>query len=949
MNFQSIEKKWQKAWEKAGIYEADPEKRKKFFTSLVIPYVNGDIHIGHSFTYARTDVYARYKRMLGYNTLLAQGFHATGEPILGAIERLRNNDESQIATFKAFGATDRDMDNFRKKGAEYSALFWSKTITESARKMGFSIDFRRAFITAIQPAFSRFIEWQYNTLRKKGYVVQGTHPVIWCPHCQSPTGDHDRLVGEGESLKEFVWVKFRLKNSDLILIAGTTRPDALLGQTNLWVDPASTYKIVMVNNEKWVVGKEAVNKIEDQLDIKAEVVGDITAHDLIGKWAKGPIVDYELYILPASFIDATVGSGIVYSALEDPTDLLELRKLQSSPELIKKYNLNNEVVAKIEPISIINVPGMGDDLGDDIAKEFGVKSHEDKDNLEKAKGELNRRVFRKGVMKENCKKYAGMTVPAAQAVINKDLLVSRDIAMLHELTGRVVCRCTTECVIKLVKNQWFIKYSDEKWKNRVRYAMKKIKIMPEEARNNFENTIDWLKDKACTRKTGLGTKLPWDKEWIVETLSDSTVYMAYYTIAKTINEKKIPAEKLTDEVFDYVFLSKGDPKAVAKNSRLPVGVIMEMKKEFEYFYPLDFRNSAKELVQNHLTFFIFQHVAIWPEKYWPKSIGVNGFVGVEGEKMSKSKGNIIPLRKLIEDYGTDLTRLNIAASSEGIDDADWRAENVKSLRQRYDFLFETAKNIGKAKGRNAGNAELYLSSRIQSIVSSATESCENLKFRTASQYALFESTNAIKWYLRRVGGVKNADRKVLEKSLSIIVRLLAPFTPHLCEELWHTLGGKGFVSVARWPEYDKNDTDLEAEMSEGLVQQVLDDVENIQKIAGIKPKKIALFVAEDWKFNVYGVMLRNKNKSINEITNEIMRSDARKYGKATLNFIHSAYRKINELKTVIPRKSQLEILEEAKGFMQRETNCTIEITDASKSENQKARQATPQKPGILLE
>src|SRR3989338_483163 len=109
MDFQKIEKKWQNKWDKAKIFEADVDlKKKKFFTSLIIPFVNGNIHIGHSFTYTRSDVYARFKRMQGFNTLLAQGFHATGEPILGTIERLKEKDQSQIDTFLLFGATKKD-------------------------------------------------------------------------------------------------------------------------------------------------------------------------------------------------------------------------------------------------------------------------------------------------------------------------------------------------------------------------------------------------------------------------------------------------------------------------------------------------------------------------------------------------------------------------------------------------------------------------------------------------------------------------------------------------------------------------------------------------------------------------------------------------------------------------------------------------------------------------
>src|SRR3989338_7159025 len=101
IDFKKIEKKWQNKWASKKLFEANVDKkRKKFFTSNIIPYVNGNAHIGHSYTFTRTDVYARYKRMQGFNTLMAQGFHATGEPIVGTVERLQKNDKSQIETYK---------------------------------------------------------------------------------------------------------------------------------------------------------------------------------------------------------------------------------------------------------------------------------------------------------------------------------------------------------------------------------------------------------------------------------------------------------------------------------------------------------------------------------------------------------------------------------------------------------------------------------------------------------------------------------------------------------------------------------------------------------------------------------------------------------------------------------------------------------------------------------
>lgn len=948
MDFKKMEKKWQKTWEEKKVFEANVEKREKFFITFPYPYVNGAPHVGHSYSSLRTDAYARYKRMKGFNVLYPQGFHATGEPILGVIERLKKNDKVQINTLKMFGAKDSDIARF-KKDTKYLVNFWVKHWIKDLKDAGFSIDWRRKFITTqLTPQYSRFVEWQYNTLKKKGYVIQGTHPVIWCPHCQSPTGDHDRLVGEGESPVEFTILKFKFK--DMYICAATLRPETVFGQTNMWVNPDVEYPIILVNEkEKWIASKECSEKLKDQLK-KVETVGSIKGTEMVGKYCTAPMINKEIIILPSKFCDPKIGTGLVTSVPSHaPFDWQALEDLKKNPSELEKYGINPGILKRLEPISIIKVEGFGEHPAKEVVEKLGVKNQEDFDKLKEALRIIYKKEHHTGVMKENCIEYAGMSVEDAQAQMKRKLMDGGLADIIWETTDRVVCRCTTLNHVKILENQWFLKFSDEEWKKLARKCVSKMAIYPDEARNNFENTIEWLKDKACTRKTGLGTPLPWDKSWIVETLGDSTIYMAYYTIASTVNAKRIPAKKLTDEVFDYIFLGKGNAKAAAKNSGLNMKIINDMKKGFEYFYPLDLRNSGKDLIQNHLTFFIFHHVAIFPEKHWPKGISVNGFVNVEGEKMSKSKGNIIPLKDLLDIHGADLVRINIISSAEGIDDADWRAENIKGIRSRLEFVYDIASQMKNARHAKIRNIDLYLQGRMQKIISESTENFEQLKFRTAVQSALFEATNELKWYMKRVGGVKNANKKILKDYVSSIARLLAPMTPHLCEEIWRKLGNKGLVSLAKWPAANKKLVNAEAEIAEGFLAGIIDDVDEIKKIARVTPKNISVFVANDWKFKIYEIVLKSKDRDINTITKEIMATDMRRYGSATIAFIQGLYRKKNELKAILDRKTQFEFLNESKHFLEKELGCKIEIIDAEESENPKSKAATPQKPGILLE
>jgi len=822
INFKKIEKKWQDKWERKKVFEPEiDKKRKKFFGTFPYPYVNLSPHIGHFYSLMRLETFSRYKRARGFNVLFPQAWHATGSPIVAAANRVKEKEPKIIASLKREGFSDKEIKEFVKP-EHWIKVFGKKWIND-LKAMGCSIDWRRNFITtSLNPPYDNFIKWQFRKLKKKGYVEKGKHPVVWDPKTNMPVGDHDRVKGEGETPQDFIWCKFKMKNSDLILMAGTTRPDALYGQTNLWVDPKGDYVIVKVKDEKWVVGREVVEKIKEQYAEDIKIIKKISPKELIGKWVKGPLVNRELHVLPAYFIKSDVGSGIVYSALEDPVDLYELEKIQSSSDLIKEFKLDKKEVERLKPIDIIKVPGMGSNLGKRIGEEFGVKSSEDVHLLEKAKGELNRRVFRKGVMMGNCGKCAGMTVPKAQEFLKKNLVKDKESIMFYELTGEVVSRSLTECIIKVVSNQWFIKYGDKKWKKQVHDALKDVKLYPEIVREQFEYVIDWLRDWACTREYGLGTRLPFDEKWLIESLSDSTIYMAYYTIAHLI--KKLKIKEVNDELFDYVFLGKGKGKKEWK----------KLKEEFEYWYPLDFRNSGKDLVQNHLTFFLFNHTAIFPKKYWPKSIGVNGWVKVEGEKMSKSLGNLIPLREMKEKFGADVSRLTILNGGEGLDDPNWDSRFAENLNKKFEHIFSLVKNYGKGENKT-GKIDEWIENKLSVHVNDATKFMEGTLFRSAIQKIYFELVSDIKWYLKRTN---KPNKKILNKVIESLIILMQPFTPHLAEELWEKIGKKKLVSLEKWPEFKVK----KFEDTEALIKKLLEDVNNIKRILKKDKAKVYVYV-----------------------------------------------------------------------------------------------------------
>ncbi len=945
MDIREIEEKWVKKWEEAKIFEADVDNRPKIFVTFPFPYMNGPLHIGHAFTSTRVDIYARFKRMQGYNVLFPWAWHLTGEPIAGAAKRLAEGDPEQIRIFKEI---DEVPEEELKKFTDpvYMAKYYIKESKEVVKKLCHGIDWRREFTTTdLHKPFSKFIEWQYLTLREKGYVRKGTHPVVWCPHCKSPTGDHDRLKGEGVSPTEFILLKFRVDDS--YLVAATLRPETIFGVTNMWLKPGVNYVKAKVDGEKWILSKEAFEKLKEQKD-KVEFIEEINSDSLFGKYAVSLLDNRKVPILPATFVDTSIATGVVMSVPSHaPYDYVALEDLKKADEsYLSKYNISKEIIEKIEPISLIKLSGYGEHPAIEIVKKMGIKNQED-ERLEEATEIIYREEFYKGILKENTGKYANKKVNEVKKELISDFISQGIADRFYDLTEEVICRCKTKCLVKVLKDQWFLKYSDKEWKAKVKEALKKIKILPEEARRDFENVVDWLEDKACARKTGLGTPLPWDKEWKVETLSDSTVYMAFYTISKTIYEKNINPESLSKEVFDYIFYGKGNKNEISKKSGISTEVLDEMRKEFEYWYPVDLRVSAKELIPNHLTFYIFHHVALFEDKI-PRIIGVNGMINIEGEKMSKSKGNFITIKKALKLYGASTLRASLMYLAEGLKDPDFRHKFAESMKNNLISFYEQILDVINLKEyrREKKLIDDWLLSIMQKHIKNTVENLEELNTRSAFQSAFFDMWQSFKWYIRR----DMINKEVALEFIDNWLRLLAPYIPALCEELWEKLGREGFISLAKYPEPNEKLIRKDLELGEEEIATVIEDIENIIRFKNIKPRKIVLYVAEDWKWKAYmkvAEKLKNKEKiNIGDIVKEFENK------KDVAKYLQTLLKSLDKVRTDIVYVDELRILSEAKDFLEKEFNCKFEIYRSDEAEYDpmnKAKLSSPLKPAIYIE
>jgi leucyl-tRNA synthetase len=863
-----IERKWLQKWEEAHVFEADPDKaRQKVMVTFPYPYMNGPLHVGHAFTASRVDAYARFKRMQGFNVLWPWGWHWTGQPLLGASQRVARGDKDYIRVLREVdGVPEAELAKF--VDPLYMAQYYTNEGRVAAKRIGFSVDWRREF-TTVWPTYQKFIEWQYKNLKEKGYVTRGTHPVVWCPKDQSPTGDHDRQVGEGVTPEEYTLIKYRLDGTTF-LPAATFRPETIYGITNMWINPDATYVEAAVNNENWIVSQEAAEKLKEQ-EKKVHIHRVFKGRELIGKSFENPVTKERFPILPGWFVDPKVATGVVYSVpAHAPFDWLALKDLQQKPEVMRDFGVDPQVVLQIKPISIIKVDGFGDFPAVEIVEQMGVKDQHDP-KADEATNALYKKEFHSGVLKANCGPYAGKSIREVKDELIADFRKLGAADSMYDLPEPVVCRCMTQCIVKILSDQWFLNYSDAQWKESAKQVVAQMKIYPDQARTNFYTVIDWLREWACARTTGFGTPLPWGKGWIIETLSDSTVYMAFYTINAQIKKNNVKAEALTPDVFDYVFFGKGDRAAVSKAVGIAEALLDSMRQEFLYWYPFDLRNSAKELVPNHLSFCIFHHAALFPPEHWPKGIGVNGMLMVEGQGMHKSKGNFITMKGAMDKYGADATRCALMLGAEGMDDPDWRADNVRDLQGKFEGLLSFAGGIiASAKQDGETVLERWLQTKMQYRIREVTEALSEMKTRTALQVALFEVWNDLRWYIQRKG---STDSKALAEAVKVWIKMLAPFAPFMCEELWSQTGEAGFISVAQWPVFEVSKVDLAAEEQENLMADIIGDTGNILKATKISPKRIVYFTAASWKWQIYLKVLE-KSLSGEARINELMREFA---------------------------------------------------------------------------
>lgn len=428
---------------------------------------------------------------------------------------------------------------------------------------------------------------------------------------------------------------------------------------------------------------------------KYPCLAKVTGQQLIGIPLSAPLSNYEkVYALPMTTISMTKGTGIVTSVPSDsPDDWAALRDLQSKAFNRDKYNVKEEWCLPFMPTPIINIPEFGDLTAVKLVDDLKISSQKDKELLKIAKDKAYLKGFYEGKMLVGIAK--GETVEKAKPIVKKHLLETGLAVPYYEPEGEVVSRSGDQCIVASCY-QWFLKYGEDEWKEFVRAHLKSddFKAYNAKTQQEFDIIIDWLKEWGCTRTQGLGTLLPWDEQFKIESLSDSTIYMAYYTVAgflqggvldgSKVGPLGVKAEEMTHGCWEYIFKRGAYPA----DCKVPEEKLQKMRHEFEYWYPMDLRVSGKDLIRNHLTMCLYNHAAMWNDpKMMPRSIFCNGYMVLNNEKMSKSTGNFLTIKDCISKFGVDATRLTLADAGDGLDDANFETDVANASILKL-FVFE---------------------------------------------------------------------------------------------------------------------------------------------------------------------------------------------------------------------------------------------------------------------
>ncbi len=735
-NVRAVEKKWQKAWEKERLYEAQDSTRKKFYCLEQFPYPSGHLHMGHVRVYTLGDVIARYRRMAGYNVLHPMGWDAFGMP-------------AENAAIKS---------GIPPRTSTMANIAYMKT---QMKQMGLSLDWSRE-VTTSEPEYYRFTQELFLLFYERQLAYRKEGAVNWCPSCETVLANEqvedglcwrcdsivikkdltqwyfriteyaDRLLSSLDSLdwpqeiktQQFNWIGksvgaeivFDVPEINRHITVFTTRPDTLYGASYVVLAPEHPLVELIIasyahrDEVRRFIAAERIHSDIERTRENTEKRGIFT-----GGYAIHPLTKERLPIWIANYVLVDYGTGAVMGVpAHDHRDFAYAHK----------YQLPIKVV--VQPENPSEDFGRTAYTGPGVLIESGAFTGM---SNEKAKEAIAR------ALKEEGKGGVRVSYRMRDWLISRQRYWGAPIPIIH---------CPHCGAIPVPKDQLPV-------------------LLPQEV-----------------EFTGQGASpLAGVKEWI-ETSCPECHGLAY---------------RETDTMDTFVDSSWYYYRYTSRHAAQPF-----LKTGVDYWMPVDEYVGGKEHAVLHLLYSRFFTKVLYDAELVPvdepfKRLLAQGMVIYGGKKMSKSKGNTLSPENIMTQRGSDAMRVFMLFAAPPDKDFEWSQEGVEGA---YRFLQRVYRLIVKPhSGRVSEEARIRVYKGVNRAIKKISEDiAERRAFNTAIS-ALMELTNTL---YQDIEGIPSEEQSQI---MGVLIRLLAPFAPHLAEELWHRLGHEDSVHVSEWPRHEE--------------------------------------------------------------------------------------------------------------------------------------------------
>ncbi len=786
---------------------------KNFYTATVAYTTpSGRMHLGHGLGHSLADVTMRYNALKsGKKTFFPIGIHATGKDLVKILDKLSaGGDKSAI--YERYNISENEAKeilspNTLEERVDRLVSTYKNQYQEVLTKLGIAIDMD-AFFSSHQTGNQKYTQWTLKKLNEQNLIVDSQNPRYFCPTCNdikaiesdfsevSPVGKvnlDDLNIAEGS---------FILFEGDKVVVpVYTTRPETVFGATNLYKNEKINYVIVdLKNHDKSVVVDEtSLEQLIDVLGGKSQIRNIKSNNKSTDETYINPVNGQKIPILNATFVKENNGTGFVMSVpSHDPFDFFFLSK--TAPELLKDKK------------SVIV-----DEGGNPIS--FNPEELNE-ENLEEIR-KVTYKLQEKGFMSSELGEYSNLPVDLARKKLLENLLSENRGGEFLRLEGGIFeCRTDGTRIIAKRTKERAINYADLKTQDRVIRLIDTMKINPQAYREELKGFVRSRLPKPCERRKErtVGAISPFDSNKRIEALSDSNIYMEFYGIAQFMAEGRIKEEQLTDSFFDFIFLNQGEVENVANELGINIQDLQTMKKDIEEKYPIDLNVAATEHKDVHFPFSLFTHAAVLPESYFPQEYLLTSLITLKGEKMSKSKGNVVYLDDLIKDIEHN-HQIEGFSKDVSLDSVRYFLSNYQSLDRNFDWdpeIFNTAgisvlrkfvlnknkqleevNNIQTSTPENS-TLDKWLSSTKQKAINRVNEAMERRDFRKSSIEVFTMMEKALRHY-QSFSDTRNAE---LERDfIKTQLEMAYPFTPRVASELYQ----RGFnTEISSWPKEKSN-------------------------------------------------------------------------------------------------------------------------------------------------